>query len=191
MLLFEVGVPPFLKGRWEKGLKITASYRAGYFPILPEVSLQKNKSVLTKDLLSMQCMWGPHLPALIIPKLSKKASSFAKFTCSFDYLCVFWDIPRRHRSLRRASSLDSTPSTSEHGGEAVDPRGLWTQSSTPEYGPGAWEKGSLPLPQAISSLPISWWTRWPVCSDFREPIQTVFLRPGKGGAGGGWGRGMY
>lgn len=123
MLLFEVGVPPFLKGRWEKGLKITASYRAGYFPILPEVSLQKNKSVLTKDLLSMQCMWGPHLPALIIPKLSKKASFFAKFTCSFDYLCVFWDIPRRHRSLRRASSLDSTPSTSEHGGEAVDPKG--------------------------------------------------------------------
>lgn len=128
-------------------------------------------------------MCGPHLPALIIPKLSKKASFFANFTCSFDYLYIFRDIPRQHKSLRSAGSLDSTPSTSEHWGEAVDPKGALNPKQHTWARSWCSEEGVTSPSQAISSLPISWWTRWPLHSDFRESIQkkSVFLSQGKGG----------
>lgn len=83
-------------------MNITASSQAGYFPILPRAGFQqKNKSVLTKDLLSPEC----HCEVHNLTKLSKKASLFSDLTRSFDSLYAFPDIPRQHRSLRKHRQL--------------------------------------------------------------------------------------
>lgn len=83
-------------------MNITASYQAGYFLILPRAGLQqKNKSVLTKDLLSPE----RHCEVHNLTELSKKASLFSDLTRSFHYLDAFPDVPRQHRSLRKHRQL--------------------------------------------------------------------------------------
>lgn len=102
-----------LKGRGER-LEYHCTYQAGDFPILPEAGLQqKNKSVLTKDLLSLKSLTPSNHS-----KASKKASSlFANLTCSFGSLYPFPDFPRQHRSVRKHRQIKEHTSSSAAGAQ--------------------------------------------------------------------------